>query len=315
MGDTSVISNVTRATRQELMDGYRALLKKYKEKESEGSNGSDGGEREALPLAAVGQYTGETDISSSMNAMRTALHSVLSELETKLSGKFAELKSFEEATNTQKAKLKELYELEHSAGTLLAVLQAKEDVKRQAETEKIELDQKRKRDDEEYRFTFDLQKRKDKESYEAEKRKLETELEVKRAEFEEQQRAFALQEAEFSSLQKQVEEFPTRLEQEKQRLEAHLTTEASKEKETALLIARKEAEARTSILEGRIHALESTLEEYRRLIGSLQEQLKASQSQTQEVVLKSIEGASGAKTLDVVNKLALEQTRATSGRG
>ncbi|MBI4272953.1 hypothetical protein HY621_03825 [Candidatus Uhrbacteria bacterium] len=98
-------------------------------------------------------------------------------------------------------------------------------------------------------------------------------------------------------------------------MEAHLTAEAAKEKETALLIARKEAEARTSILEGRIHALESTLEEYRRLIGSLQEQLKASQSQTQEVVLKSIEGASGAKTLDVVNKLALEQTRATSGRG
>lgn len=28
MGDASVIANVTRATRQELMDGYRALLKK-----------------------------------------------------------------------------------------------------------------------------------------------------------------------------------------------------------------------------------------------------------------------------------------------
>lgn len=139
--------------------------------------------------------------------MRTALHSVLSELETKLSGKFTELKSFEEATSAQKAKLKELYELEHSAGALLAVLQAKEDAKRQAEMEKMEFDQKRKRDDEEYRFTFDLQKRKDKESYEAEERKLEAELEVKRAEFEEQQRAFALKEVEFFHYKNKLRNF------------------------------------------------------------------------------------------------------------
>lgn len=299
MDDTTTISNVAKATRQELMDGYRQLLKKYKE--ATGGQ-TDAGEQKQI-LDRIEKYKTESDVAQAIAAARSAVQKGLSEVEAKLAEQFLELKRFNEAIALKDEILKERFEIEQAAGSLIALLQAKEEAARQAENEKMALEQKRKRDEEEYRFSFELQKRKDKEIFEAEKREREKELQ-----------AFAAKETEFASLQKQAAEFPAKLEREKQELEARLKAEAAKEKETALLLLQKESDAQKTVFEGRVKTLEAMMEEQKRAIAGLQDQLKASQAQVQEVVIKSIDSASGAKTLDAVNKLAWEQTRA-GGRG
>lgn len=309
MDNENIISNVAKSTRQELMDGYRALLRKYKE--LAGTTEEVGKER---VFDKVDQYKSETDIHQTISGARSALQGTLAELETELAAKFSELKQFDEAIVSQKTKLKELYEIESAAGALLALLQAKEEAKRQAEIERIELEQKRKRDEEEYKFNFELQKRKEREAFETEKRARETDLQVEENLLVEKQKAFATKEEEFAMLQKQVSEFPSKLEGEKQQLETQLKIQADKDIETALLLLQKESEAQKTISDGRIQSLETMIEEQKRMVVNLQDQLKASQAQVQEVVLKSIEGASGSKTLDVVNKLALEQTRSAGGQ-
>lgn len=311
MEDTIIVANVAKATRQELMDGYRALLKKYKDLHAKNAQ-EEHTAKESFNNAP--QYSGETDIRASITNLRTNLNTVLSDIETMVCKKFVELKNFDETLTMQKTKLQELFEIEDGAGTLMAVLQARDEAKRMAESEKNELEQKRRRDEEEYAFTLNFQKRKDKENYEAEKRKLELELEAKRIEYEERQKALTAKEDEFSALRAQAEEFPKILKKEKQEIEAQTLILATKDREMALLLAGKETDAVKTVLEGRIQTLQSTMEEYKKLIVNLQEQLKSSQTQTQEVVLKSIESAAGAKTLEAVNKLALEQTRSTGGR-
>ena len=62
-------------------------------------------------------------------------------------------------------------------------------------------------------------------------------------------------------------------------------------------------------LEAQINSLLSKKPDISTQLAALQEQLKASQAQVQEVVLKSIESASGTKAFEAVNKIALEQTR------
>ncbi|MBI2645076.1 hypothetical protein HYW94_02785 [Candidatus Uhrbacteria bacterium] len=312
MENTSSIPNIAKATRQELMDGYRALLKKYKD--TSARNVQEQPIQKDIAMAAVHQYVGEADIRAHMGTLRTHIHTALSDIETTLFAKFTELKNFDEALMAQKTKLQELYEIEESAGALIALMQSRHEATHLAENEKTELEQKRKRDEDEYAFTLALQKRKDKENYEAEKRKLELELDAKMTEFEEQRKIFTAKEADYHALRAQVEEFPKTLQKEKQKMEEQLLAAATKDKEMALLLATKEAEAEKTVLEGKIQALQTGMEECKKLITSLQEQLKTSYAQTQEVVLKSIESAAGAKTLEAVNKLALEQTRAPGGR-
>ncbi|MEK7648336.1 MAG: hypothetical protein AAB400_00270 [Patescibacteria group bacterium] len=265
-------------------------------------------------FAVASKYTGEADIRAHVATLRTGLTMTLSEVEKNLLEKFKELKECDEMLTAQKTKLKELYEIEESAGALIAMLQAREDTKRNADRERVETEQKRKRDEEEYAFSFSFQKRKDKEAYEAEKRKLESELETKQADFDQRQKEFAAKEDELVALHTQVQEFPATLIKEKKHTEEQVAAAAAKDKEIVLLIASKEADALKTVLEGKIETLQATNEECKKLITSLHEQLKASHVQIQEVVLKSIESAAGAKTLDAVNKLALEQTRSSGGR-
>ena len=100
MENQDILTNVGKATRQELMDGYRALLKKYKE--------TAGGETEEAPKQhseKVEQYQNETGIHESIHVVRSSMQNALADLETKLSGKFAELKQFDEAIAVEKARM------------------------------------------------------------------------------------------------------------------------------------------------------------------------------------------------------------------
>jgi hypothetical protein len=309
MDEAETISNVKKATKQELMDGYRILLKKY-----QGLLGETTADEHEQTFTVEKKYKNLSDINESINAVRASLHAALAGLETSFEEKFIELKKFDEATEAQRAKLREQYEIETTASALFALLAAKDEVKRQADNEKTETDQKRKRDEEEYRFNFELLKRKDKETFEAEKRQRDIEAQLAENLLAEKEKTFANREKVFVELEKQVAEFPAKLEAEKQRAAATTKAECDRNMQASMLLLQKTTEAQVTVLEGKVAASESIAEEQKLAIASLHAQLKASQAQVQEVVLKSIEGASNIKALDAVNKLALEQSRSTGQR-
>jgi hypothetical protein len=56
-------------------------------------------------------------------------------------------------------------------------------------------------------------------------------------------------------------------------------------------------------------ALEENLSRHSSHIAALEKQLEAAKQQVQEIAVKAIEGASGAKALSHVNQIAMEQAK------
>ena len=298
-----IIPNTATATKKDLADAYKTMLKKYQELENVG------GARENAPTAEeksnreVNQkFTKTSDVFGALQQTRTAVNTALAELEKGLAKKFAEFKRMQEAATFQEQKLKESYDIERAAGSLKALLRAEEEVQARQEEEGHVITTQRKREEEEYQFNRELQKRKDKEAYEFEKRKLEEELDARKKQAQAREAELAKQEAELQNLRKQVADFEATLgralAKQKQEVEATL----GKEKDTALELQRKDADAQKLVFEGQVKNLQVLLDEQREVIKRQEQQLQTAQKQVQEVVLKSIEGASNSKAFEVMNK-------------
>ena len=115
------------------------------------------------------------------------------------------------------------------------------------------------------------------------------------------------------NLKKTLAEMPAKYETEKEAAIKSVADTAAREKETALILIKKEMDAQKMVYEGQIKNQELLIGDQRAQIKELQTQLLNAQKQVQEVVLKSIEGASSSKAFDAVNKLAMEQVKSGSG--
>ena len=76
----------------------------------------------------------------------------------------------------------------------------------------------------------------------------------------------------------------------------------------------KEREADGRVSELRIKTLEESFARQTTQIAALQKQLDDAKQQVQDIALKAIEGASGARALSHVNQIAMEQAKTRSGQ-
>jgi ribonuclease HI len=72
---------------------------------------------------------------------------------------------------------------------------------------------------------------------------------------------------------------------------------------------KKESEAEKRLAELQIKTLEDTLSRQSAQMAALQKQLDEAKQQVQEIAVKAIEGASGAKALSHINQIAMEQAK------
>jgi hypothetical protein len=72
---------------------------------------------------------------------------------------------------------------------------------------------------------------------------------------------------------------------------------------------KKDAEAEKRLSELRVKTLEDTLASQQAHIAGLEKQLAEAKQQVQDIAVKAIEGASGAKALSHINQIAMEQAK------
>jgi len=72
---------------------------------------------------------------------------------------------------------------------------------------------------------------------------------------------------------------------------------------------KKESEAEKRLAELQIKTLEDNLARQSAQMAALQKQLDEAKQQVQEIAVKAIEGASGAKALSHINQIAMEQAK------
>jgi hypothetical protein len=189
-------------------------------------------------------------------------------------------------------------------------------VERERKEQEEALRKQRQREAEDYEYKKGLERKKAQDKYEEEQRLLERKNQEKQESLEKswQQRSAALKESEeeLTRLRKESDQFPDRLQRETQRAadEAARTAEARVRQE--MLIMQKEADADKRVAELRIKTLEDMIAQQSSQLSALQKQLDDAKAQVQEIAVKAIEGASGAKALSHINQIAIEQARQRS---
>ncbi|MGH9721744.1 MAG: hypothetical protein ACRD8O_16170 [Bryobacteraceae bacterium] len=122
-------------------------------------------------------------------------------------------------------------------------------------------------------------------------------------------------EEELARLQKESAGFPARLQKEVDEAVAKASKAAQASFEQQLLISKKDAEADKRVAELRATTLEETLKRQSAQMEALERQLSEAKQQVQEIALRAIEGASGAKALSHINQIAMEQAKNRESRG
>ena len=183
--------------------------------------------------------------------------------------------------------------------------------------ESLKKQRQREADDYEYRKVLERKKAQDK--YDEEQRLRDRQNREKHEALEkswqEREAALKAREDEVAQLRKDADTFPKRLAQEVERAVNEARRQADQQFEQRLLIASKDADADKRVAELRVKTLEETVAHQTEQLAALQKQVDEAKQQVQEIALKAIEGASGARALSHVNQIAMEQARTRPPQG
>jgi len=274
-------------------------------------------------------------IVQKLSSLGIEVSKALNEVSSKLVEQVDQLATVREAVALERAELERLHKIDVAATALDQMVQEYdrekhnlesdiemqrsvwEEEQQRTERERKEAEEAlkkfRQREVEEYEYKKTLERKRLNDKYEEDQRQLEKANKEKQENltrsWAERETALKSAEQELADLRKQVETFPARIEKEaKQAADQAAKAAAAKyEQESALL--KKDADAERRISELRIKTLEETIAHQAAQIASLDAQLHSSNLQVQEIAVRAIEGASGAKALSHINQIAMEQAK------
>jgi hypothetical protein len=194
---------------------------------------------------------------------------------------------------------------------------------RQTERDRKEQDEllkkQRQREADEYEYRKALERKKAQDKYEEEMKLQERANKEKQETLEkswrEREAALKASEDELKNLRKEAAEFSARLQQESEKAAAEAVRACEQKSEQRILLLSKDSEGEKRLAELRIKALEENLTRQSAQMAALEKQLEEAKRQVQEIAVKAIEGASGAKALSHINQIAMEQAKHRTPQG
>jgi hypothetical protein len=186
-------------------------------------------------------------------------------------------------------------------------------VERERKEQEETLRKQRQREIEDYEYKKGLERKKAQDKYDEEVRLQERKNAEKQESLEKgwQQREAALKEREeeVARLRKEAEQFPIRLQKEIDKAATEAAKRAESRFEQEILLLKKDAEAEKRLAEVQARTLQDLLSQQTAQVASLEKQLEEAKRQVQDIAVKAIEGASGARALSHVNQIAMEQAK------
>ena len=209
---------------------------------------------------------------------------------------------------------KQKEQLEEEIATQRSVWEENGQVSERERKEQEEaLKKQRQRDIDEYEYKKNLERKRAQDKYDEDLR-LQEKKNKERQEtldksWSEREAALREQEEELKRLRKEALDFPARLQKEMDQAAAQAGKNATQQAEQQALLLKKEAEGDKRIAELQIKGLEDLVARQNGQIAELHKQMDEAKRQVQEIAVRAIEGASGAKTLTHVNEIAMEQAK------
>jgi colicin import membrane protein len=290
--------------------------------------------QEAEVRAAVSEITVEV-IAKKLSDLNVEISRTLSSLSEKMNGEVGLLRSLKDAVALESKELHRLHRIDIAATSidqLVADYQEKRaslekdllnarqewaketEEKKQQEAEYAEtLKKTRSRETEDYEYKKALERKKlqdrfDEEYRLKEKQNREAQENLEKC-WKEREAALKGREEELAALKKEVEQFQGRLATEcaKAAKEAAKEVEAKYNQEIERL--KRDLLVEKQIGELKLKQQQESLANQQAQMNSLQAQLDEAKRQVQDIAVKAIEGASGAKALSQINQIAMEQAK------
>ena len=270
-----------------------------------------------------------------LGTMELEVSKALSGLSAQLMAETKLLESLREAVQMERQELERLHQIDIAKTSLELLIEEygvqKERLEKEQETDRFEWSaEKAQRDQELKEYGEDLkrQRRREEEEYDYNRTQ---ELKQQQNEYAEAQHAqehqnkekqetlekswsirearLKEQEDELARLRKEAADFPQRLKQETERAVAEATKTLHVEHKQTLVMAQKETETERRLAEQKIKSLEDVVARQNEEIKGLTARVEEAKNQVQEIAIKAIEGASGARALTHVNQIAMEQAK------
>ena len=184
---------------------------------------------------------------------------------------------------------------------------------RERKEQEESLKKQRQRDIDEYEYKKNLERKRAQDKYDEDLRLQEKKNKEKQEALDkswsEREGVLREQEEELKRLRKEALDFPARLQREMEQAAAQAAKAATQQAEQQALLLKKESEGDKRIAELQIKGLEDMVARQNTQIAELHKQVDEAKRQVQEIAVRAIEGASGAKTLTHVNEIAMEQAK------
>jgi hypothetical protein len=285
-------------------------------------------------------------VGKEIAALKLEIGKTLTGISDQLEGEVSRFVAIRSAISAKEKELAELYEIEKSAMSLAALIEAQNQKRQEfaaemeekkgslrqdveaaraalekeqeehdaAAKERDVVEKKRQtREKEEFDYAFKREQQTATDWFAYEKAKLEKELKDKKEQMEQElsarEAAVAAKEAELNDLQKQAAQHPKELETSVARAVKETSEHMLMEAKSREELMKKEAEGESNVFKARIESLEKTTKEQSERITALTKQLEAAYQKVQDIAVKTVEGASNSKSIASLQQLLGEQIR------
>lgn len=337
-------------TKQEMLKSYNALLKQLQEKrEAELKPEQKVEEKRRSKVLEAASFLSSEGVVKGISSLKLEVSKMLTQISDKLEDEVNKLSGIQKAIAIKEDELMELYEIEKSAATLAALIEAQnqkrqeyesemakreEDLTREIEKTRAEWEKeeekheieikeqnsaekkKREREKEEFQYTFKREQQLLKDEFEDEKARLEREIQLTREQMEkelaEREKVISKKEEELNELRKKVGAFPRELETAVNKAVKETTERIRIEATNKEQLLNKEFEGERRVLTTQIQAFEKTAKEQSEQISKLSEQLEKSYQKVEDIAVKAIDSSSRSQSLANLQQMITGQTKGQS---
>lgn len=337
-------------TKKEMLEAYDEILQQLKEKRAVELKPAEAIKEKKIEEAVeVTDSLSTEGIVQEVSTLKLEVGRLLGQLSDRLEEEVGKYRQVRQAVEAKQKELQEIYEIEKSALSLAALIEAQHQKRQQTEAElavrKEELTQeietlrtewgkekqvhaaeikerdgderkRREREKEEYLYVFQREQQLAREQFEDEKARLEREITYRREQMEKEladrEKVVIEKETELNELRKQAGAFPKELQAAVSKAVKEAVQSVESEARNREELLTKEFDGERNVLNTRIESLEKTVTEQNEQITRLLQQVEKSYSQVQDIAIKAIEGTSHSQPLTNLQQLMAEQARKQS---
>jgi hypothetical protein len=331
------IPRTTRAgrTKAEVQEEFAQIAEEVESQEPADPKTTELGRRQEAELRAAVDGVSVDGVVQKITHLGLEISRSLTAVSERLVEQVQQLDRVRQAVQLEKTELERLHKIDVAATALDQLVAEHRAQQEKLEAEHVELEASRAQEDkererlrkeqedalrkardreaEEYEYKKSTERKKAQDKFDEQMQKLDKQnrekQEAQEKDWAQREASLKAREEELAVLRKDAETFPARLKKEVDAAVAAALETAKRQSETERQLMTKDLEGDRRAHALQLKALEETVAKQAVQLADLQQQLASAQKQVQDIAVRALDSAAGAKTLEEVRSIAREQAK------